>query len=173
MNVNEITEVANFLNENINANEIPFDNNGNKLSKDDYISEIMSKLMMSPDTVSLLSSPEKYQFSNKKNDITSGNYEYHFDLGVAEFDIVANYDLKDFSGSITITSSLYGLRIGTAKVEFLNGVLHRKETIDAYFAKVEYDFNIDFRHGISGGIYIKGEIDLGGYKKEGSWKLEF
>lgn len=177
MKANEIISATNFLMQNIDEDKINVSPNGSVITKDEMIANIVQKcLTRDSETTPLVSSSlfySNFQKTVATSDFLSGSFSKEFNFGVASFKIDLEYDISSKSGKVTVNSSIFGFNLGASSYEIANGVLIKSENLDLGIVKVGYDFDIDFLNRFNGGIMVHGEINLGFYKKSGSWKLDF
>ncbi|ORM68534.1 hypothetical protein HA48_20330 [Pantoea wallisii] len=176
MKPNDIISATNFLVENIHEQDVKLSPDGSVITKDAMIANIIRDCLncdSGKDVVAPGLVMPKGQITPFMMDFTSGNFSKDFNFGVAAFNVEVNYDLASKSGTLKVNSSIFGYNLGVSAYEIVNGVLMKNEKLDIGLAKVGYEFDVDFLNGFKGKIMVFGEINLGIYKKEGSWKLEF
>ncbi|WP_262264637.1 hypothetical protein [Pantoea dispersa] len=176
MNPNEIIAATDFLVKNLNEADIKVGVDDSIITKDEMVANIIHACLSCDAGNNVLSSnliASKDNVNSFMFDFTSGGFRQNFNFGIASFKVEVNYDVSSKRGVLKVTSSIFGYNIGASTFEIINGVLMKSEGVDLGLAKIGYEIDVGFLNGLKGKILVFGEINLGGYHKKGSWKLEF
>ncbi|EKJ6826005.1 TPA: hypothetical protein ACGJWT_000980 [Pseudomonas aeruginosa] len=136
--------IKNFIDDNFENPEVQQLYKEAKLGEDSFKEKLAESYLQ---LYSHKQSPEVFYSSEKQSYITGGGASSLFPItkdinfGIASFHIVVNQTSSD-GYSADVTSKILGFNVGTSRMSFENGTLHRAEEIGGSSLGASYDVNL-------------------------------